>query len=117
MGGPGRLTSQLPFGWVCFSNLLAAQISSARWVSQLPLGWVFFSNCHSARKYAIPSKFQLPFGWVCFSNPIIPGIMDEHWEIVSIAFRLGLFLYPRPFRCASARRDEVSIAFRLGLFL
>ncbi len=65
-----RAKSQLPFGWVCFSN-----------PGPIP---------EDAEIETSPS--QLPFGWVCFSNgcPSVQG-MDGQIE-VSIAFRLGLFL-------------------------
>ncbi len=89
------MTSQLPFGWVCFSNsprrspsvragcglncLSAGSVSLTRIeiagrrgrliVSQLPFGWVCFSNRQNTRlALAIRFLSQLPFGWVCFSN-------------------------------------------------
>src|SRR5581483_7649838 len=97
-------TSQLPFGWVCFSNGgLALQASrSARW-SQLPFGWVCFSNvrekipdavegtdglnCLSAGSVSLtfyggdglvhPCRMsQLPFGWVCFSNQTMETLSE-----------------------------------------
>ncbi len=37
-------------------------------------------------------RSQLPFGWVCFSNGIILMQWINLVAIVSIAFRLGLFL-------------------------
>src|SRR5579885_2162306 len=89
------MTSQLPFGWVCYSNsprrspsvragcglncLSAGSVSLTRIeiagrrgrliVSQLPFGWVCFSNRQNTRlALAIRFLSQLPFGWVCFSN-------------------------------------------------
>ncbi len=87
--------SQLPFGWVCFSNphYGRSKTSTCR-RSQLPFGWVCFSNietadvidviggerlnCLSAGSVSLTSASrepiapmptsQLPFGWVCFSN-------------------------------------------------
>src|SRR5581483_5376301 len=37
------------------------------------------------------AMFQLPFGWVCFSN-VLPLLLPLGDKLVSIAFRLGLFL-------------------------
>ncbi len=86
-------TSQLPFGWVCFSNLKRGPRSRATTSpSQLPFGWVCFSNArHSAAKGELQARSQLPFGWVCFSN-LYPGSWLSGDIEVSIAFRLGLFL-------------------------
>ncbi len=136
--------SQLPFGWVCFSNAaerfaphhrrsgglnclsagsvsltceLAGNIETAEVMSQLPFGWVCFSNgtvtvypgsvlaglnCLSAGSVSLTWRLnnewglllktsQLPFGWVCFSN-ILDGASLTVPALVSIAFRLGLFL-------------------------
>ncbi len=35
---------------------------------------------------------QLPFGWVCFSNAKLLTDIRSEEDVVSIAFRLGLFL-------------------------
>ncbi len=35
---------------------------------------------------------QLPFGWVCFSNANYSRTNEVTEAVVSIAFRLGLFL-------------------------
>ncbi len=65
--------SQLPFGWVCFSNGTRSAASRRRLpVSRLPFGWVCFSNARpSADSFLLDflQTSQLPFGWVCFSNP------------------------------------------------
>ncbi len=87
--------SQLPFGWVCFSNPFSRK---SLYVpdsvsSQLPFGWVCFSNL--ARGEAVRlARFlsQLPFGWVCFSNSPQRTKNPKPHPKVSIAFRLGLFL-------------------------
>ncbi len=65
-------------------------------MSQLPFGWVCFSN-NAIKGKGMPGpaqlKSQLPFGWVCFSNAPDFRCKDEGCEgVVSIAFRLGLFL-------------------------
>src|SRR5579884_1847612 len=40
--------------------------------SQLPFGWVCFSNTRPTKKRLAGCYLsQLPFGWVCFSNPTI----------------------------------------------
>src|SRR5581483_12007913 len=115
-----RAKSQLPFGWVCFSNPGPipedAEIETSP--SQLPFGWVCFSNvvlrreknvagarlnCLSAGSVSLTwisrsrvdtsAPSQLPFGWVCFSNGEHEAtIVTVVGEHVSIAFRLGLFL-------------------------
>ncbi len=67
---PVSLRSQLPFGWVCFSNYSLRYPGANRWKTS-----------------------QLPFGWVCFSNTRCAAKRDKSvWSAVSIAFRLGLFL-------------------------
>src|SRR5581483_8915344 len=110
--------SQLPFGWVCFSNsqlrlilancgfslncLSAGSVSltgerggdglSVCDQSQLPLGWVcFFNGIESPLRGQRVAKSQLPFGWVCFSN-VAKQRRGPTGIVVSIAFRLGLFL-------------------------
>ncbi len=61
--------SQLPFGWVCFSNVIAGCFLEGEAMS------------------------QLPFGWVCFSNMMRAKEANGGGTLaVSIAFRLGLFL-------------------------
>ncbi len=62
--------SQLPFGWVCFSNHQEEkECPMCETMSQLPFGWVCFSNKAKAIWFSRhkPTS-QLPFGWVCFSN-------------------------------------------------
>ncbi len=66
------MKSQLPFGWVCFSNglrrITGDLVIGAK--SQLPFGWVCFSNLVIRRhRDRGGHRSQLPFGWVCFSNP------------------------------------------------
>ncbi len=60
--------------------------------SQLPFGWVCFSN-HGFKRERMRQKngSQLPFGWVCFSNECSSSAEGRSLR-VSIAFRLGLFL-------------------------
>ncbi len=112
--------SQLPFGWVCFSN--SGQIGLAdrgRSGSQLPFGWVCFSNhLYISPRMAQPiPRSQLPFGWVCFSN----GLCD--FQSCASNARLnclsaGSVSLTSRFRSAiHVREADVSIAFRLGLFL
>src|SRR5581483_3660759 len=61
--------------------------------SQLPFGWVCFSNRDfAAAAHALARRSQLPFGWVCFSNASRRVSTFPDRETVSIAFRLGLFL-------------------------
>src|SRR5581483_11574939 len=112
-----EMASQLPFGWVCFSNL-----SRTKWIK-------------------LAKRSQLPFGWVCFSNN------EEETQTEYIRMRLNclsagsvsltradrdsLAIHPQRLNCLSAGSvsltriqcrhaswsAEVSIAFRLGLFL
>ncbi len=87
--------SQLPFGWVCFSNRRAMRRrKQGKETSQLPFGWVCFSNVEigPSRQSFEAATSQLPFGWVCFSN--VRYCVQALWNKteVSIAFRLGLFL-------------------------
>ncbi len=140
---PGK--SQLPFGWVCFSNIPGNFYFLIFLSSQLPFGWVCFSNRRRAGKAPrCGSKSQLPFGWVCFSN-CLAGSKEVGQKNMSLnclsagsvsltaaerrklrrAGRTGL-------NCLSAgsvsltlktrqrknmNTKPVSIAFRLGLFL
>src|SRR5579884_4404955 len=95
VAGAGLRQSQLPFGWVCFSNHTNARNIPARnRLSQLPFGWVCFSNGRLFSKLAgeADSRSQLPFGWVCFSNFLLRPRRPLANPPVSIAFRLGLFL-------------------------
>ncbi len=67
----------------------------ARKKSQLPFGWVCFSNAEQGQATGGGESrlSQLPFGWVCFSNARAMGASPaEARGEVSIAFRLGLFL-------------------------
>ncbi len=86
-------SSQLPFGWVCFSNVDNYTQFSPPTKSQLPFGWVCFSN-HD--RFVVRARAetmsQLPFGWVCFSNNLESTVTVLGNGLVSIAFRLGLFL-------------------------
>ncbi len=67
-------------------------IPAANW-SQLPFGWVCFSNgCELAGGWIETAESQLPFGWVCFSNHRRNSPDASAPVVVSIAFRLGLFL-------------------------
>ncbi len=66
---------------------------AASQASQLPFGWVCFSNLPPcSRKKMVALASQLPFGWVCFSNTIKSDKKRSRERVVSIAFRLGLFL-------------------------
>ncbi len=79
--------SQLPFGWVCFSNsavtLYHFIAKLAR--SQLPFGWVCFSNVLSAihRLFETLRPSQLPFGWVCFSNVDPREDWRDEWKCLN----------------------------------
>ncbi len=67
--------------------------SEKRSASQLPFGWVCFSNSDCTVRLADESaESQLPFGWVCFSNRFAGRRLGKEKTKVSIAFRLGLFL-------------------------
>ncbi len=94
MLGPA-LVSQLPFGWVCFSN---TKTGAGPAVFRAPGGL----NCLSAGSVSLTAILdalgivremmsQLPFGWVCFSNEELK-LAVVYLPLVSIAFRLGLFL-------------------------
>ncbi len=68
-----RPVSQLPFGWVCFSNSERHARRSARAVRRLnclSAGSVSLTKIRAHRRRVRSNlKSQLPFGWVCFSNP------------------------------------------------
>ncbi len=116
-----RERSQLPFGWVCFSNAPAqrgGEPTPVRRLNCLSAGSVSLTylyrgsrsagqadrlNCLSAGSVSLTwisrsrvdtsAPSQLPFGWVCFSNGEHEAtIVTVVGEHVSIAFRLGLFL-------------------------
>src|SRR5581483_8876930 len=113
-----KLASQLPFGWVCFSNPRLKHRVQLTTESHLPFGWVCFSNRKLARKYrAEGGESQLPFGWVCFSNgksflpEALAGALGSQLPFGWVCFSNG---QTRPRSLADLR---VSIAFRLGLFL
>ncbi len=92
----GLIGSQLPFGWVCFSNSLSCS-PGLRWANLglncLSAGSVSLTTCSLSRhtsvyprlnclsagsvsltylirplRYEKRLRSQLPFGWVCFSN-------------------------------------------------
>ncbi len=87
--------SQLPFGWVCFSNI---STSSSRFIyapsSQLPFGWVCFSNNPDRARRTCSSNWCLnclSAGSVSLTQIDTRMRVAGHMK-VSIAFRLGLFL-------------------------
>src|SRR5579884_1748524 len=52
--------------------------------SQLPFGWVCFSNVHRrCTRRCNRCQSQLPFGWVCFSNS------DKEHQVQNIQHRLN----------------------------
>src|SRR5581483_7101492 len=137
--------SQLPFGWVCFSNhLVFYQMFPGSRESQLPFGWVCFSNptpptavptptptglnCLSAGSVSLTSTAgdtepvgsasQLPFGWVCFSNGP-PGTGKSFLPEARLnCLSAGSVSLTNMKRGAVTKsQSAVSIAFRLGLFL
>ncbi len=66
----GRL-SQLPFGWVCFSNCAPFRPAASRagCLNCLSAGSVSLTQATGGESRLIPIRAsQLPFGWVCFSN-------------------------------------------------
>ncbi len=85
--------SQLPFGWVCFSNRCNEVTEAVIDRSQLPFGWVCFSNTSQTLSQAVASGCLN-----CLSAGSVSLTADDLVEIaragvqVSIAFRLGLFL-------------------------
>src|SRR5581483_9381254 len=114
-------SSQLPFGWVCFSNRLGSRgytyecnrlnclsagsvsltaitartrrgCALTRRLNCLSAGSVSLTGYRSAVR-RLQGESQLPFGWVCFSNND-PEQTEAglNARLVSIAFRLGLFL-------------------------
>ncbi len=88
------LASQLPFGWVCFSNNgNSHRMPALRWWSQLPFGWVCFSNQGQATGGG-ESRLSLnclSAGSVSLTISIYCMYIRAMFK-VSIAFRLGLFL-------------------------
>src|SRR5579884_868014 len=86
--------SQLPFGWVCFSNLsrvIGTGCLMRRRLNCLSAGSVSLTR-HQWKIVEFCRRSQLPFGWVCFSNLLSEAAGLGAREKVSIAFRLGLFL-------------------------
>ncbi len=115
------VASQLPFGWVCFSNDRSRLRSIERsMASQLPFGWVCFSNFASGLE-----KCDRPFRRLnCLSagsvslTPVSPG-SQPGWIVSRLnCLSAGSVSLTDIYR---RRRDlrscHVSIAFRLGLFL
>ncbi len=112
--------SQLPFGWVCFSNSVTDEWTGTGKIGLncLSAGSVSLTsvlgtedqpslgtrlNCLSAGSVSLTlasclrgctaaKRSQLPFGWVCFSNDATIAPSASSAPPVSIAFRLGLFL-------------------------
>ncbi len=84
----------LSAGSVSLTRYKRAGLLAAVWASQLPFGWVCFSNTilFGPPDLAALRKSQLPFGWVCFSNNPDLSALRKGDLRVSIAFRLGLFL-------------------------
>src|SRR5581483_626861 len=112
-------SSQLPFGWVCFSNerggekmkrdvgrlncLSAGSVSLTKEKSLIKAERHARLNCLSAGSVSLTAveviatggytkSSQLPFGWVCFSNVDLANDDPDIAHDVSFAFRLGLFL-------------------------
>ncbi len=137
--------SQLPFGWVCFSNgaNVHAQDDRALRLNCLSAGSVSLTNgrrvfhlrwrvarrlnCLSAGSVSltrssqitipINSRSQLPFGWVCFSN-VYPGCeLAGNIETSQLPFGWVCFSNRHGSGRFGGRSGRVSIAFRLGLFL
>ena len=64
-----RDMSQLPFGWVCFSNLpwTSTSVIDSQGLNCLSAGSVSLTGDISLSHFSGTTS-QLPFGWVCFSN-------------------------------------------------
>ncbi len=85
--------------------------------SQLPFGWVCFSNkvrLNGLRR--ITGESQLPFGWVCFSNNEQRSDRKSNRRCLN-CLSAGSVSLTRAAFARTAREITVSIAFRLGLFL
>src|SRR5581483_4273253 len=78
---PGSRESQLPFGWVCFSNPTpptAVPTPTPTGLNCLSAGSVSLTSTPGDTE-PVGSASQLPFGWVCFSNP-----GDDMWDVEAL---------------------------------